>query len=266
MTRMCLTARCRAVALLLLVPAFVRAQRPEFTRQFILVSNFGVVDPSGALSLTKTDMRLGRKVADAVRDRLAALVNKKEARIITGFDIRESLAKSGIWPDTVMSLVDLRRQGQMLRADEMVLGSVRRTATGIRVDALLVLWRDTRVRQPIPAVTASDPDVAAEQVAQNIAISRAQLSYVRHCENSLREGRVAEAMQYARDGITASHGGILARTCLLAAMRGTGASPSQILEEARAILQVDSMAPHALEAAALALDSLRQGDEAADTW
>ncbi|HJQ19040.1 MAG TPA: hypothetical protein VJ867_01750 [Gemmatimonadaceae bacterium] len=265
-----LTVRRWAVALpmFLVAPAVLSAQRsqPEFTRQFILVSNFGVLTPAGALSLTKADMRLGRKVADAVRDRLADLVNKKEARVISGYDIRESLAKSGIWPDTVLSLTDLHRQGQMLRADEMVLGNVLRLPDGVRVEAMLVLWRDTRVRQPVPSVTSADPEVAAADVARKIATSRLQLAYLRRCENALREGRAAEAMQEARAGIAASNGGILARTCLLTAMRGTGATPTEVLSEARAVLAVDSMAPHAVEAAATALDSLGQRDEAADMW
>src|SRR5262245_55666624 len=122
MLRSRLAVRCRPAfaSLLLLAPLRLAAQRrtPEFTRQLILVPNFGVVDSAGSPSLSKADMRLGRKVADAVRDRLAGLLNKREAHVISGYDIRQSLAKSGIWPDTVLSTPDLHRQGAQLRADE----------------------------------------------------------------------------------------------------------------------------------------------------
>jgi len=78
MTRtLSLTVRRWAVALsmFLVAPALLSAQRsqPEFTRQFILVSNFGVLTPAGALSLTKTDMRQRIRLFDAVRDQLAEI-------------------------------------------------------------------------------------------------------------------------------------------------------------------------------------------------
>jgi tetratricopeptide (TPR) repeat protein len=49
-------------------------------------------------------------------------------------------------------------------------------------------------------------------------------------------------------------------------LRATGAPVSEVLAEAEAVLRIDPGAPHALEAAATALDSLRRRDAAADMW
>src|SRR5258705_11019848 len=84
------------VPLLFGTPALAqRRQPPEFTQQGVLVANFWVVGKVTP-SLTKNDMRYGRRVGDAVRDQLAHLVNKREARVIDGRDIRESLVQSSL--------------------------------------------------------------------------------------------------------------------------------------------------------------------------
>ena len=54
----------------------------EFTRQGLLIVNF--IPGPGA------DLRLGRRAADAVRDRVAKLVNKREVEVIDGDDIGRS--------------------------------------------------------------------------------------------------------------------------------------------------------------------------------
>jgi tetratricopeptide (TPR) repeat protein len=59
---------------------------------------------------------------------------------------------------------------------------------------------------------------------------------------------------------------IIARTCLVWALKATNAPANEILTVAREILAVDPVNPHGLEAGALALDSLRRRDEAADMW
>lgn len=238
----------------------------EFTQQGILVANFWVIG-SRTPSLAKTDMRLGRKVGDAVRDRLADLINKREAKVVNGRDVRESMVLSSLNPDTALTLPDLRQQGEFFRADELVVGTFARLPNAaVRLDAQILLWRDVRMKQPIPAVTANTLDRAVEQIAARISEARAQLRFQRRCENALRDGQGGRAIQAAREGIAAFSRGALARTCLVSALRATGAPANQVVQEALGVLAIDSTSPFALEAAASAYDSLRLREEAAGMW
>ena len=266
-------ARRRAVAGLLAVlaaPLFTAGaqRRPplEFTQQGVLVANFWVVGKQTP-SLVRSDMRFGRKVGDDLRDQLGRIVNKREARIIPAYDIRESMVASSYSPDTVLRLDELRQQAEFFRGDEIVYGYATRLPDGgVKIDGQLVLWRDLRMRQPIQTVTSPSYDRAIDELATRVNDARGQLRFQRRCENFLREGRGAQAVRAAREGIAAYQRGALTRTCLVWALRATGASAQEILAESNHILEIDPAAPHALEAAAVALDSLRRRNEAAAMW
>jgi tetratricopeptide (TPR) repeat protein len=242
-----------------------RRQALEFTQQGILVPNFWVVGKQTP-SLLRADLRYGRKVGDALRDQLGRVVNKREAKVIDGRDIHESMTLSSLSADTALSLMDLRQQGEFFRADELVLGTAERTPAGVRLEAQLVLWRDPRMRQPIPAVTSNSFDRAIDQLALRINEARAQLKFQRRCENFLRDGKGTQAVAAAREAIAAYPRSTLARTCLIFAHRAMMAPATEMLDEAQRILAIDSMSAHALEAAAEALDTLKRRDEAADMW
>jgi tetratricopeptide (TPR) repeat protein len=263
-------ARCGATAALpLFIGALpVTAQKkgaPEFTQQFVYVANFWVAG-STTPSVTRADMKFGRRVGDGIRDRLEDLVQKRETKIISGSLVRQSMEVSSLNPDTVLSLRDLRQHGEFFRADELITGLVTRTPAGVRLEANIVLWRDTRIRQPLASVTNANVDRAIDVMARQIAEARVQLRFQRRCENALREGSASRSIGAAREGIAAYPRAALARTCLIWALRGSGAPANQILEESLALLAIDPVAPHALEAAALAYDSLKQRAPAADMW
>lgn len=258
-----------AVILLAGAPAATAQRRPapEFTQQSILVSNFWVTGATETPSRTKADLKLGRDAGDWVRKRLEDLVNKRETRVISGFDLRESVIRAGFSPDDPFTIAELRQQGQTFRTDEIVTGVATKLPNGaLRLEADLVLYRDIRMRQPIPAVTAGSFDRAVDQLAQKIVEARVQLRHQRRCENSLRDAQGQRAIQHAREGVTAYPAGALVRTCLVWALRATGAPASQVLTEAEAVLKIDPVSPHALESAAGALDSLRRRDEAGTMW
>src|SRR5438046_8009570 len=123
----------RALVFLAVSAPFLAAQRrpaPEFTQQSILVSNFWVVG-TVTPSLTRNDLRFGRKVGDVVRDRLAHLLNKREAKVIDARDVRDALVLASISPDSALSLSDLVAQGEMFRADELVIGPAAAPPKGI---------------------------------------------------------------------------------------------------------------------------------------
>ena len=234
------------------------AQRQEFTRQIILVTNF----ESGA----GTDAKAGRKAADEVRDRLEKLVNDKQADVIPGYAIRQKLELSGIQADSALHPGDVRMLAREVRADEYVLGTVRKVQGGVQVSGHLMLVRDPRLRQPIPATTAGDVDAAAAAWSRGLAQARLQLIPMRRCENALRDGKGAEALRFAREGAATWPKAVLARTCLLWALRTQGGTADELVSISREILAEDPAAFHALEASAIALDSLRRRDESAAMW
>jgi len=211
------------------------------------------------------DLRLGRRAADAVRDRVDKLVNRREVEVIDGDNIRTSLERAGYSADTIFSPGEARVVGRFLRADEFLVARVVETPTGARMSGRLVLLRDEHLNQPLPDVTAPRLDSAAQLFAKSIAAARSQLVPERRCENALREGSQLRAIAAAKEGVAAYPQSTIARTCLVWALR-QGTSSNELLTVSREILAQDSMNVHAIEGAAVALDSLRRRDEAATMW
>ena len=230
----------------------------EFTKQGVLIADF--TPGAGA------DARLGRRTADALRSRVARLANKRETEVIDGGEVRFQLEKAGYRMDSPMDLITIRSLLRHFRADEYVRGTVINGSAGIRLRAELVLARDERLRQPLPEVTASKLEDAAEQLAQSITAARSQLVFQRRCENALRTGKNDAAVGAAREGVAAFPRSTIARTCLVWSLRSTRAPLTEILSVSREVLAIDSMSAHAIESAALALDSLRRAPEAAPYW
>jgi hypothetical protein len=136
----------------------------EFTRQGLLISNFRPT--AGA------DMKTGRKAAEAVRSHVYKLINKRDVDVIDGDDIEVRMERAGFNPDTVYELRDIRAVGKYLRADEFVLASVSNSAAGPRISGELLLFRDERLRQPLPEVSAKKLDSAAILFAREISAAR----------------------------------------------------------------------------------------------
>jgi tetratricopeptide (TPR) repeat protein len=176
------------------------------------------------------------------------------------------MERAGYNPDSIYSISDIRAIGRFLRADEFVLARVSNTPAGPRLSGQLVMFRDEQLRQPLADVTAPKLDSAAVLFAKNIAVARAQLVYQRRCENALREGTGAQAIAAAKEGVATYAKSTIARTCLVWALRQTKAPSAEVLAVSKEILAVDSLNVHALEAAAIALDSLKRRPEAADMW
>lgn len=246
---------CASIA----APAGAQRGKPtqEFTRQGLLITNF-VIGPGA-------DLKLARRAADEVRSRVAKLSNKRELDVISGGDVRAQLTKSGMPDDTALDVPTIRALGKYMRADEYVVGTVQRRGKEVRLSGRLVLMRDERMSEPLPAATAAELGLAAEQFAKSIAAARAELVPQRRCENALRDGQMDRAVRYARDAVSA-YPGVLANTCLVWALRATGAPAIEVLDVAEKVLAIDSSNVHALESAAIALDSLRRREEAAGHW
>lgn len=239
-------------------PAAAQKKAQEFTRQGLLIPNFS---PLGT-----ADFGYGRKAADEVRSRVAKLSNKREVDVISGGDIRYQLEKSGFPDDSVIDEQSLRILGRYLRADEYVVGTVERSPKSVRITGRLVLMRDPRMMEPLPAAAAPELGLAADAFGHAVAAARAELPAQRRCENALRDAQPQRALEFAREAVAAYPAGVLAHVCLTWALRATGAPAVEVLAAAKQVLVGDSVNPHGLESAAIALDSLHRRDESATYW
>ncbi|HET9424122.1 MAG TPA: hypothetical protein VFO55_02030 [Gemmatimonadaceae bacterium] len=240
--------------------ALAAQKRPplEFTRQGLLITNFDV-GPG-------VDFKTGRRAGDAVRDRIAKLVDKRAVQVIDDYEIRDRMFRAAFNPDSTYGEFHIFAIGKSLRADEYVEGLVTRDQGRFRLSGTLILMRDKRMRQPLPSVTGATLDEAADLMAKNLAAAQSQMVHLRRCENALREAKGSVAMASAREAIAIYPGAVLARICLAWGLRSTSAPAASILEVAQQVLTMDPRSFHAIESAALALDSLRRRDAAADMW
>jgi tetratricopeptide (TPR) repeat protein len=232
---------------------------PEFTKQLLLIVNFA--PGPGA------DVRFARDAADAVRSRAAKLINKKqEVEVVDNDDVTDAVWRAGFNPDSMYALAGIRALARVMRADEIVLGEAARNGHMATISGELVLTRDEELRQPLPAVSAPSLDSAATLFARALQAGRAQMTNQRRCENALHEGDGRRAVATAREAVNAYPRSTVARMCLVWALAQTQAQASEILSVSKQILAIDSNSVHAIEYAAMELDSLHQRDEAARMW
>jgi tetratricopeptide (TPR) repeat protein len=250
------------VALLAGTPPRVDAQKrkpgPEFTTQVLLVPQFGAGQG--------TSWRYGMRAADAVRSRVGKFVNRREVDVLSKDRMEIELAKASFVQDTGFRPEFIHHLAKFLRADEYIMASVANGGGAVRISATLLLTRDSRLRQPLPVAVAARLDDAADTLARLIAVARAQLTAQRRCENALARGNASVAMDAARQAVTAYPRSTIARTCLLWAMKAAGTPHAQVLAVAKDVLATDSTSAHALQVAAMALDSLRRPAESAGYW
>ena len=236
-----------------------KKEAPEFTKQALLIVNFA---PGPG-----TDIHFARDGADAVRSRAAKLIsNKQEVEVIEERAVVDALWRAGFNPDSMYAIAGIRSLARQMRADEIVIGTVTRNGNAARISGELILTRDERMRQPLPEVSAPKLDSAAMLFARALHAARAQLTNERRCENALHDGDGPRAIATTREAISAYPRSTVARMCLVYALHETHAPASEVLTTTRQVLAVDSNNVHAIEYAAMALDSLKQRDEAAQMW
>ncbi|MGV3710218.1 MAG: tetratricopeptide repeat protein [Gemmatimonas sp.] len=129
-----------------------------------------------------------------------------------------------------------------------------------------MLMRDERIRQPIPAARGPDLDSAAAIFARGIVSARQQLAPARRCENAIRDNDGVRAVETGRNGVVIYPRAVIARTCLVRALRFAQQPAVEILRVANEILDIAPNNPHAIESGAIALDALKRRDDAGDYW
>jgi tetratricopeptide (TPR) repeat protein len=235
-----------------------RKDGPEFTKQALLIIDFA--PGAGA------DIRLGKRAADAVRSRFSRTINKRELDLVDPGAIERALERAGYDIDSVYAIAGIIPLARKLRADEIVIGRVSVQGGTTRIGGDLILTRDKRLHQLLPDVTAPKLDSAAALFAKAIAAARTQIVPERRCENALHDGNGTRALSAGEEGVAAYARSTITRVCVLWSLTQTKSSAAEVLQVAREVLAVDSNNVHAIEFAAIALDSLRRRDEAAAMW
>jgi tetratricopeptide (TPR) repeat protein len=193
-----------------------------------------------------TDRGLGVQGADAVRSRVSQEVPQKQLLVIRKEDINGTLQASGYAPDSALSPSDMKELAKLMRADEILDGTVTKTADGgVRVDARLMLARDVGLAQPLPTATGRNVGEAARAISRDLKEARKQLAANKKCENHLRERQYDQAIAAAREGVAAYPQATLARLCQLSVLwdqyknAPQKPSPDAIITAGNEILAID---------------------------
>lgn len=208
-----------------------RGQQPGADAVRILIATFRTPPNQGTL---------GVDAAEAIRTRVQQENPIKQVWVLPRADINNYLTSSGYKADSALSASDLKELAKLMRADEIVDGSVARTGNGVRVEARLILARDVSLAQPLAPVEAKDPGAAARQIAKQLGDARRQLPEYRKCEAALRDQKYAEAAGFARAGLARDANANLLRLCLMSAHTYGKTGPDSVARVAEEILKTDS--------------------------
>jgi hypothetical protein len=213
------------------------------------------------------DRRLARQVAASVRTYIARLSNKRELRVLDGDTTEHLLEFAGYKPDTVVAGATLHDLARLLRADEIIVGSVSGKRGGpVDVTAEITLVRDWRMRQPLPRVHAATAAAAGDSLAREVVRARTQMIGLRRCENAARSSQAAHAVEEARRAVEGYPRSTLAKTCLATEMVMSGASADSVAAVTAEVLAVDSLNIIAAVLRAEALSAMKQPTVAAAEW
>ena len=205
------------------------------------------------------DRAAGVQTADAIRSRVQSGVSMKQLYVIPKNDITNYLESSGYKADSSLGPTDLKELAKLLRADEVLSGSVTRTAAGFRIEPRLMLARDVSLAQPLPAIETSSPGDAARQIERSLQEARKQLADNRACENAIRDRQNDKAIANANAAIAKYPQATIARLCLATAFQEMKAAPDSVLRVTDEIRRLDPKNSQALRLAFTAYQT--KGDQ-----
>ena len=195
------------------------------------------------------DRAAGVQTADAIRTRVQSGANIKQLYVIPKNDITNYLESSGYKSDSSLGPTDLKELAKLLRADEVLSGSVTRTAAGFRSEPRLMLARDVSLAQPLPVVEAPNPGDAARQIERSLQEARKQLADNRACENGIRDRQNDKAIAAAHAAITKYPNATIARLCLATVYQEMKSPPDSVLKVTDEIRRLDPKNSQALRLA-----------------
>ena len=204
-----LAAGFAAALVATVVPTVASAQRqqvPGPDTKRVLVTAF------------RGDVEGGVKLADEIRSRIASEFSIRQLLPTSKKDIEATLLQSGYRPDSALSPNDIKELAKLVHGDEVIDGTVAKTATGYRVTARLFLPRDVSLSQPLVSnLDFTNFGDAAKQIVAEYDRARKQIPDNQACENGIRANTNAVAIAAARKGIVAYPKSTLLRLCLASA-------------------------------------------------
>jgi tetratricopeptide (TPR) repeat protein len=193
-----------------------------------------------------SDRMAGVQAADAIRTRVQSAANVRTLYVIPKNDITNYLESSGYKPDSSLSATDLKELAKLLRADEILSGTVTRTASGVKIEPRLMLARDVALAQPLPVAEAGNVGDAARQIEKSLGDARKQLADNKACENAIRDSKNEQAIALARAGIAKYPNATIARLCLANAFIAMKAPADSVLKVTDEIRRIDPKNSQAL--------------------
>lgn len=237
-----------------LVPSVASAQYnrvpdPNATRVMVAVFRSG-------------EKGLGVQAADAMRSRMTSEFPFKQVYVLPKQDLTATLEASGFPVTEALEPHDQKALATLLRADEYITGVVSKTATGVKLDAALVLARDNSLVQPLGSYEAKNVGDASKMVSSELKEARKQLEFEKKCTNAGREGKYADAIAAAKEGIAAYPKATLARICWANVLITQKAPAAEMLTVSKEIVDIDPKSRPGLAILAQAYRDTQQADSA----
>jgi tetratricopeptide (TPR) repeat protein len=222
------------------VPSVAGAQRQQLPgpdTKKVLVSTF------------RGDVEGGIRAADEIRNRIQGEYSIRTLMPISKKDIDANLTQSGYRPDSALNPTDTKELARLLRADEIIDGTVSKTPAGnYRVQVRLFLPTDVQLSQPLGTFESKDFGQIAKQVVDEYDKARKAIPDNQACTSSIRAGTPAAAIAAARKGMVTYPRSTLARLCLASAYftmgttaDSTGPWKDSVIAITNEITQIDSM-------------------------
>jgi tetratricopeptide (TPR) repeat protein len=229
--RSALSAAVFAAALVVsAIPAVASAQRagqgPGPDTKRVLVTAF------------RGDVEGGVRTADETRGRISSEFNIRTLMPTSKKDIETTLIQSGYRPDSALSPNDIRELARLVRADEIIDGTVTKTPTGYRINARFFLPRDVFLTQPLISADNANLGDVAKQIVSEYDQARKQLQANQECENNIRDKKIDAAIASARKGIAAYPKATIARLCLASAFQSWKTTADSTKPWADSVLKV----------------------------
>ncbi|MEO7714112.1 MAG: hypothetical protein ABIV10_14440 [Gemmatimonadaceae bacterium] len=242
------------------VPAVASAQRqqaPGPDTKKVLVTTF------------RGDVEGGVRVADEVRNRVSSDFSIRTLMPTSKKDINNTLEQSGYRPDSALSPNDIKELAKLVRADEVIDGTVTKTASGYRVNARLFVSRDAALSQPLLSTESSNLGDVAKQIVKEYDAARKQLAANQECENAIRDRKPDLAVAAARKAITAYPKATISRLCLASAYQSWKTTADSTKPWADSVIsitrQVIALDPRSKIAFTLAYDAYKVKNDTANS-
>ena len=217
-------------------------------------------------AFASTDKILGCEAANEVRSRLDDDADIKKLWIIPKDHIDATLKASGFTPCSPIAATEDKQLAVQLRGDAYLDGVASKTATGVRLEARLVLARDVSAAQPLPPAEGQRSSVAARQISRDVQAAMKQLPGETKCFNSARDGKYPDALAAARSAIALYPPATLPRLCIANTFVAMKAPPDSVIKIIKEILASDPHNHRALELAGQAYYDEKNYDEAVKAW